>query len=56
MSNLIMESHLQAYENLSQVLIPYEAMDNKKKMSTNWFKTLLIRNDSHICHLIHCGT
>lgn len=31
MSNLIMESHLQAYENLSQLFIPCEAMDNKKK-------------------------
>ena len=31
MSKLIMELHLQAYENLSQILTPYAATDIKTK-------------------------
>lgn len=45
MSKLIRESHLQAYENLSQILAPYAVTDIKTKWEQIGSK-LLIRNAS----------
>lgn len=45
MSKLIMESHLQAYENLSQILTPYAVADIKTKWEQIGSR-LLMRNDS----------